>query len=303
MNLLVTGANGQVGTELRALQDIALQNNISMYFLSRNELNLSQASCEQWLNLLNKKEIDAVINCAAYTKVDLAETEREEAFRVNHWAVEQLAKACEQTGSTLIQISTDFVFDGSHNTPYKENAPTCPLGCYGQSKLAGEEAALTYCSRSLIVRTAWVYSSYGHNFVKTMLRLAATRPQLNVVYDQIGSPTYAADLAQALLTIAITQNSIVGADDKKNEVWQQQIYHYANEGVCSWYDLAYNTLQLSHFDCIIRPIETTDYPTPARRPAYSVLHTEKIRRDFGLTIPYWRDSLQRCLQQLKAQTP
>lgn len=292
MNLLITGANGQVGTELMALQRVASEMPYVMHFLSRKELDLSEASSDRWASLLEKNGINAVINCAAYTKVDLAETHRDEAFRVNHWAAEQLAKACATTGSTLLHISTDFVFDGSQNTPYKETDPTRPLGCYGESKLAGEEAVLTYCPRSVVVRTAWVYSSYGHNFVKTMLRLAAERPLLKVVYDQIGCPTYAADLAEALLIMA---KSLL---ENKDSMGLGQIYNYANIGVCSWYDLAYNALQIAGSSCKIQPIETKDYPTPARRPPYSVLHTEKIRQTFGLSIPYWRDSLSCCLQRL-----
>lgn len=284
MQLLVTGANGQVGSELRALAENYPA--IQWHFTDHLELDITNEEAVQ--AYFEQHPLDYCINCAAYTAVDKAESEPERAAAINMEGVRHLAQACYQTNTRLIHLSTDYVYHSStHNTPFIESAPTGPQSVYGNTKLAGELAAITAQPETLVIRTSWVYSSFGNNFVKTMLRLGKERDQLSVIFDQIGSPTYARDLARAMLSI-ITQNV---------EPFRG-IYHYSNEGVCSWYDFAHAIFELQDLDCQLLPIETSEYPTPAQRPAFSLLNKQKIKTTFGLEIPHWRDSLTACLELL-----
>ena len=283
-SILVTGAQGQLGSELRQLSD--LYADFTFTFISRNELDLSDSEAIQtWFV---DKTFDVIINCAAYTAVDKAQTEPELARAINSTAVETLARIAKALNCALIHISTDYVFNGKNYQPYKETDLTDPQGIYGQTKLEGEQAMLAINpAKSVIIRTSWVYSRFGNNFVKTMLRLGKEREELGVIYDQVGSPTSARDLALAIL--AIIQHP------KLEILTATEIYHFSNEGVCSWYDFAKAIFELSALTCQVKPIETKDYPTPATRPHYSLLNKAKIKNTFDLTIPYWKDSLIDCL--------
>lgn len=290
--LLITGSTGQLGGELARLLP-EFTHRYRVVWADRSDIDLSIADADAWTAFLDKHRPDAVVNCAAYTKVDKAEQEPDLAFAANTQAPLYMAQWCHANDALMLHFSTDFVFDGKKNTPYRETDPVAPIGVYGLSKLKGEENVLAHNRRSIVVRTSWVYSTLGNNFVKTMRRLGSEKYQLRVVADQTGSPTYAADLAQASLkilyqTIDIQQHQAFG-----------QLFHYANLGVCSWFDLAHQTIQLSGIDCSVSPIETKDYPTPAQRPAYSVLSSSLIRQTFDLHIPYWRDSLKRCIEQFE----
>jgi dTDP-4-dehydrorhamnose reductase len=280
-NIIVLGSNGQLGSEIKALAET------NMTFLSRNDLDLNDI--DNVTQYFETHACDTIINCAAYTAVDKAETDIEAATQINIKLVEQLAIIAKEQKISLIHISTDYVFDGTNHSPYKETDKTHPQGIYGQTKLDGENLLLKINPKnSIIIRTSWVYSEFGNNFVKTMLKLGKDRDELGVIFDQVGTPTYAKDLAKAIITIAHQlQNSAT------------EIYHYSNEGVCSWYDFAKAIFELSDVRCLVNPLETYEYPTPAKRPAYSILNKSKIKKDFNLTIPYWRDSLQECIQQLK----
>ncbi|MHC3994939.1 dTDP-4-dehydrorhamnose reductase [Thiomicrolovo sp. ZZH C-3] len=282
--ILVTGADGQLGSELRVLSEQTDQFNFT--FIDRADADLADTA--QIGRFFDGKTFDVIINCAAYTAVDKAESEPEMANAINHRAVETLAHIAKAKGISLVHISTDYVFDGSNYKPYTENEPTNPQGVYGQTKLDGEEAMRAINPpRSAIIRTSWVYSEFGSNFVKTMLRLGRERDELGVIFDQIGTPTYARDLARVILDILPLLESE-----------GTEVYHYSNEGVCSWYDFAKAIFELAGVGCTVNPIETKAYPTPATRPHYSLLNKMKIKRDFGLTIPYWRDSLNSCLEKL-----
>lgn len=287
-HVLVTGANGQLGRELRELSRYF--SDYDFTFITRDELDLSDASAiNAWFA---NKTFDVVINCAAYTAVDKAETEAELAFAINTTAVQTLAKIAKQQGISMLHISTDYVFAGDSCKPYQETDATCPQGVYGQSKLEGELAMLAINpDRSVIIRTSWVYSRFGNNFVKTMVRLAKERRELSVIYDQVGSPTSAKDLALVLLMI-------IDSPQLQSQRGTE-IYHYSNEGVCSWYDFAIAIFKSAPIRCKVNPIETKDYPTPAKRPYYSLLNKAKIKNTFDLTIPYWKDSLPECLQHIK----
>jgi dTDP-4-dehydrorhamnose reductase len=286
--ILVTGANGQLGRELQTLA-VSFPT-LDFTFTDRSLLPVGDAARVKAFFALYPT--DFCINCAAYTAVDKAETEKEEAFRINGQAVGVLAAACRDTGARLIHISTDYVFDGLSATPLKENDPTGPISVYGASKLEGEIMARTLLPNdSLIIRTSWVYSEFGNNFVKTMLRLMKERPSINVVSDQVGSPTYAADLAAAIAQIIVAPSFVPG------------IYNYSNEGQISWYEFALAIRDLSGSSCAVHPIPTTQYPTPAKRPAYSLLDKSLIRATYGVGIPKWQDSLVICLQRLTAVTP
>lgn len=273
---LVTGANGQLGTELECLLgDGAV-------YVDRAELDISDENMVR--RFFETWSFKGVINCAAYTAVDKAEDEPEAAELVNHLGAKWLAKY----GKCMVHISTDYVFDGIHHIPYVEDDVTNPVSVYGKTKLAGEQAVMEHAEIAIIIRTAWLYSPHGSNFVKTMLRLGRTRESLNVVSDQIGSPTSAADLAKMIVEILPQINR------KKKE-----IYHFTNEGVCSWYDFAVTIMQMAELSCKVLPIESRDYPTRAKRPFYSVLNKKKIRNDFGLKIRYWRDALADILKEMK----
>lgn len=280
--ILITGGNGQLGNELKAL----LQQDAAYRFIStdKNELSIDDAvAVDAWF-AENKPAY--CINAAAYTAVDKAETESELAYLINATATGILAAASKKHGARFVHVSTDYVFNGTSSEPYTEDQPTDPINVYGASKQKGEELCMQENADSIIIRTAWVYSAYGNNFVKTMQRLMKERDSLNVVSDQIGAPTYAADLAAAILEII------------RKGPWTAGIYHYSNQGSISWYDFAVAIRDLSGLQCQVHPIPSSQYPTPARRPAFSLLNTAKIRSTFGIEIPEWQQSLQRCLHQL-----
>lgn len=284
LEVLVTGSSGQLGSEIRELSSRYPQ--YTFTFADRSVLDLSNL-CKME-NFFDGKRFDMIINCAAYTAVDKAESESELADTINHRFVSMLAKIAKRDSSKLIHISTDYVFDGKHHRPYIESDPTAPQGVYGKTKCDGENAILsTAPANTLIIRTSWVYSSFGNNFVKTMLRLGKERDTLGVIFDQVGTPTYARDLAQAIIDILPQINNA-----------QPEIYHYSNEGAASWYDFAQAIFELSGVVCLVNPITTDQYPTPASRPHYSLLNKSKIKNDFNLSIPYWRDALKACLNTL-----
>lgn len=288
--IVVTGANGQLGSEIKFLSASFPQ--YEFIFLTKEQLAIDDAG--EVNNLLKEENPSWLINCAAYTAVDKAEQEKELAFRINGYATGVLADACKKSECRFIHLSTDYVFDGSASAPYKEDDDTNPLGVYGASKLEGEKLAMEKNPDSIIIRTAWVYSSVGKNFVKTMLRLMSERESLGVVNDQIGSPTYAADLAAAILSIIQYTQTV---DSEPAAV--AGIYHFANEGVISWYDFAIAIKEISGSHCMINAISTDQYPTPAKRPAYSVFSTEKIQSVFGIELRHWKDSLRECVAKLQ----
>lgn len=284
MTILVTGANGQLGMHMRLL---AGGSRHRWLFTDLAELDIT--SREAVNTFVNKNKITLIVNCAAYTNVDRAETEEQTALQVNADAVGYLADAMNSVDGRLIHISTDYVFGGNkNNTPCTENEPANPTGAYGRTKLAGERAALGCCS--IILRTSWLYSEYGKNFLLTMLRLTAEKPELRVVFDQVGTPTYAGDLANAIYRI------IENGDVMRHE----GVFHFANEGVCSWYDFAVEIARLSgHNNCVILPCHSDEYPSPVKRPAYSVLDKTKFKTTFSQSIPHWIDSLQRCIANIE----
>lgn len=281
-NILITGANGQLGNEMRVLS--AEHPEYTYFFTDVAELDICDEQAV--LDFVQKMDVQVIVNCAAYTAVDKAEENIELCNRLNVDAVGYLAKAAETQGAEFIQISTDYVFDGTAHVPYKETEPTCPNSVYGRTKLAGEQKALTLCTRSMVIRTAWLYSTFGNNFVKTMIRLGKERDSLGVIFDQIGTPTYARDLARAIYA-AIIQGV------------QPGIYHFSNEGVCSWYDFTKAIHRLAGITtCQVKPLHTEEYPTPAKRPHYSVLDKTKIKTVYNIEIPYWEDSLKECINAL-----
>jgi len=286
-NILITGSCGQLGSEIKELSK--KYNDNSYFFTDRETLDITDLKAT--VNFINTNNIDVVINCAAYTAVDKAEEDEINANIVNHLAVRQMANIAKEKHIKLIHISTDYVFDGSSNRPYTEEDLPNPQGVYGATKLAGEKAMQEINPQnSIIIRASWVYSSYGNNFVKTMLRLGKERDEISVIFDQVGTPTYARDLAEAILTI--TQNSTL------NSQHSVMVYHYSNEGVASWYDFAKAIFEMSGIMCEAKPIETEGYPTPATRPHYSVFNKTKIKKEYNITIPYWRDSLKECLEKM-----
>ncbi len=283
--ILVTGANGQLGSELKELSSRYSQ--FEWVFADRSVLDLSDlASISKVLDTIQPQ---IIINCAAYTAVDKAETETELADVLNHQAVGILSQWSANHDCRLVHVSTDYVFDGNSNVALTEEAPTGPINVYGQTKLAGEQACLRENPNAIVVRTSWVYSRFGNNFVKTMARLMQERESLNVVNDQIGSPTYAADLAQAILTIITHPH------------WQAGIYHFSNEGEISWYEFAVYIQEIGGFDCALSGIPSSDYPTPAQRPHYSLLDKSKITTTFGVVVPGYRESLERCMRLLRIE--
>jgi dTDP-4-dehydrorhamnose reductase len=288
--IIVTGANGQLGSEIKRLSVSLPQ--YEFIFVSRAQLAIDDEAAVR--NLLDESNPSWLINCAAYTAVDKAETEKELAFRINGYATGVLAAASAAIGCRFIHISTDYVFDGNGSSPYKEEDATNPLGVYGASKREGEQLAMEKNPDSIIIRTSWVYSEFGKNFVKTMLKLMSERDTLNVVNDQIGSPTYAADLAAAILQI-IHYSQYSDSDPAS----AAGIYHYANEGVISWYDFAVAIKEISGSHCSVNPIPTSQYPTPAKRPAYSVFATQKIQNKFSVELRPWKESLQECISRLQ----
>lgn len=283
MNILVTGANGQLGREMQRLGAVSPNNYL---FTDVAELDITDAGAV--LRAAEQSRAEVIVNCAAYTDVERAEEDEAGADRLNRLGPENLARAAAATGATLIHISTDYVFDGTACTPYGEEAATAPLGAYGRTKLAGERAVEASGCSYLILRTAWLYSAHGKNFLKTMLCLTAERESLNVVFDQIGTPTYAGDLALAVFSV------IEGEQYKGNE----GTYHFSDEGVCSWYDFAVEIAAAAgHDQCRITPCRTADFPTKAARPAYSVLDKSRFKTTFGIEIPHWRESMLYCLKK------
>lgn len=283
MNILVTGCNGQLGTEVRNLA--ATHSRHHYIFTDYQELDICDEQAVE--AAVEQTQADCIVNCAAFTAVDKAESEEAAARRLNADAPGYLARAIDRRGGTMIQISTDYVFDGTAHVPYREDDAPCPQSAYGRTKLLGEKAVLEGCRRAAVVRTAWLYSPYGNNFVKTMLRLGKERDSLNVVFDQIGTPTYGHDLAVAIFAI-IAKGVVPG------------VYHFSDEGVCSWYDFAKAIHRLSGINsCKVSPVHTDEYPALAFRPHYSVLDKTKIKQTFGIDIPQWEDSLQHCLNRMK----
>lgn len=283
-NILVTGANGQLGNEMRLLAEVNKE--YTYFFTDVAELDICDEQAV--MNFVTAHQIDIIVNCAAYTAVDKAEDNQELCDKLNHVAPGYLAKVIQTRGGYLVQVSTDYVFDGTAHVPYTEEQPTCPDSVYGTTKLAGEQEAMKYCANTMIIRTAWLYSTFGNNFVKTMLRLGREKDSLGVIFDQIGTPTYARDLAVAIFA-AIHKGIIPG------------IYHFSNEGVCSWYDFTQMIHHLADIKtCKLRPLHTEEYPTKAKRPHYSVLDKTKIKDIYGIEIPYWVDSLKECIDKLLA---
>lgn len=280
--ILVTGCNGQLGREMQRLGALSPH---SYLFTDLDRLNITDREAVR--SFVLGERIEVIVNCAAYTNVDRAEEEEEAAERVNATAAGNLAEAAREAGATLFHVSTDYVFGGEGSTPLTEEMPTHPLGVYGRTKLRGEEAIAASGCRALIIRTAWLYSEWGRNFLKTMLRLTAERETLQVVFDQVGTPTYAGDLALTIFSII----------EKDLYAGREGIYHFSNEGVCSWYDFAHAIAALSgHTACRLSPCHSSEFPSKVRRPNFSVLDKSKIKERFGITIPHWHDSLKRCLE-------
>ncbi|QSZ40931.1 dTDP-4-dehydrorhamnose reductase [Sulfurimonas aquatica] len=279
-NILVTGSNGQLGSEIRG---ISSNYEYNFFFTDRSRLDITNFS--EVKNFIDINNINAIINCAAYTAVDKAEEDELNADKINHLAVKYLAELAKEKNIKLVHISTDYVFNGENFKPYVEDDTTNPNGVYGTTKFTGEKAMNNINPlNSIIIRTSWVYSSFGANFVKTMLRLGKDKDSLGVIFDQVGTPTYAKDLAKVILDIIPNINN-----------QQVETYHYSNEGVLSWYDFAKEIMKIAKIECKVNPIESKEYPTPVKRPHYSLLNKSKIKKEFNITIPYWKDSLYECL--------
>lgn len=284
MNILITGANGQLGNEMRLFSN---EYPHTYFFTDVEELDICNEEAVQ--AFVADRNIEIIVNCAAYTAVDNAEDNRELCDKLNHLAPGYLAAAAQRRNASMIHVSTDYVFDGTNHTPYTEEEPTCPASVYGSTKLAGEQNVMKHCSRAAIIRTAWLYSTFGNNFVKTMLRLGRERERLGVIFDQIGTPTYAGDLAR-IIFVMIEQGVTPG------------VYHFSNEGVCSWYDFTKTIHRLAGITgCKVNPLHTADYPTKAARPHYSVLDKTKIKNTYGVEIPHWEESLVDVVSKLKVE--
>lgn len=291
MNILITGSNGQLGNQMRLLgatspnhyiyTDVSMPEGVLTLKLDITNLNEVRA-------MMQSERVDVVVNCAAYTNVEKAEDDYATADLINHTAAANLAKVCAETGASLIHVSTDYVFQGENCVPCTEDQPTDPLGAYGKTKLAGEAAIEASGCHAVILRTAWLYSSFGNNFVKTMRRLTAERDSLNVVFDQVGTPTYAGDLADVIFKIV------------EEGMYREHpgIYHFSNEGVCSWYDFAVEICNLSGNTCDIRPCHSDEFPSKVKRPHFSVLDKTKLKGTFGVRIPHWKNSLAKCIEEL-----
>lgn len=282
MNILVTGCNGQLGNEMQLLEKLHPEHT----YFNTDVAELDITNREAIEQFMGDNAIDGIVNCAAYTAVDKAEENQEFCHLLNADAPGFLAEAIEKRGGWMIQVSTDYVFDGTNHKPYVETDPVCPNSTYGRTKLAGEQAVLNNCKKSMIIRTAWLYSTFGNNFVKTMIRLGREKAELGVIFDQIGTPTYAHDLAVAIF--AAISNGVVSG-----------IYHFSNEGVISWYDFTKAIHRIAGIStCHVRPLHTEEYPTPAARPHYSVLDKTKIKQTYNIEIPYWEESLEVCVNKL-----
>ena len=282
MNILITGCNGQLGNEIQKLEKVNPQH--TFFNTDVAELDITnQLAIDQFIQ---ENKIDGIINCAAYTAVDKAESNKLLCTALNAEAPAYLAMSIEKRGGWLVQVSTDYVFDGTKHTPYVETDTPCPDSVYGSTKLAGEIAVQKLCKKTMIIRTAWLYSTFGSNFVKTMIRLGKEKSELGVIFDQIGSPTYARDLAVAIMT-AVNKGIVPGT------------YHFSNEGVISWYDFTKAIHRIAGINgCHVKPLHTAEYPTPANRPHYSVLDKTKIKDTYGIEVPYWEESLQECITEL-----
>ena len=282
MNILITGCNGQLGNEMQLLEESHPQHT----YFNKDVAELDITNQEAIETFVEANKIDGIVNCAAYTAVDKAEDNEELCTKLNAEAPAYLAAAIGKRGGWMIQISTDYVFDGTQHTPYTEEADTCPNSVYGKTKLVGELNVQKFCEQSMIIRTAWLYSTFGNNFVKTMIRLGKEKPELGVIFDQIGTPTYARDLAVAIFA-AIEQGIVPG------------VYHFSNEGVISWYDFTKAIHRIAGITtCHVRPLHTSEYPTPAKRPHYSVLDKTKIKQTYNIEVPYWEASLAECIAKL-----
>ena len=285
MNIHITGCNGQLGNEMQLLE----KENPQHQYFNTDVAQLDITNPEAIEEFVSNNAIDIIVNCAAFTAVDKAESSQELCHLLNAKAPEYLAAAVAKRGGYLVQVSTDYVFDGTNHTPYTEDEATCPNSVYGSTKLEGEKLAMAACANTMIIRTAWLYSTFGNNFVKTMIRLGQEKPELGVIFDQIGTPTYAGDLAAAIMA-AINHGIVPG------------IYHFSNEGVISWYDFTKAIHRIAGItSCHVKPLHTAEYPTPAARPHYSVLDKTKIKQTYGIEIPYWEESLEKCVAKLLAQ--
>ena len=281
--ILVTGCHGQLGNEMQ--QAAKRFPSFRYIYTDVEELNICDKKALADFVLSNK--VNIIVNCAAYTAVDKAEDDTELCYQINRDAVRNIGEVANENNLKVVHVSTDYVFDGTNYLPYTENMPVCPATIYGKSKLEGEQALLESCNQAVILRTSWLYSSFGNNFVKTMIKLGTERDSLNVIFDQIGTPTYAADLADAILNL-LSQNTFVSG-----------IYHFSNEGVCSWYDFTKTIHQLTKIKCDVRPIESKNYPTRTPRPHFSVLNKAKIKSTYGIIIPHWEESLKKCIEILQ----
>lgn len=282
MNILITGSNGQLGCEFKALAPTYPE----LCFFFTDSASLDICNEEAVRDYVSTHAIDVIVNCAAYTAVDAAEDNAVDCDKVNHSAVAHIAKIAEEFNAAVVHFSTDYVFDGSKSEPYTEEDPTSAKAIYGITKVASERVVLAKCSQAMVVRTSWLYSSFGHNFVKTVLKQLQSRGTMGVVYDQVGSPTYAGDLA--IFVLKALQLGL-----------KPGVYHYSNEGVCSWYDFAKAIQRLAKLEGEIYPILSEEYPTKAPRPSYSVLNTSKVKEAYSIKIPYWVDSLEKCIEKIK----
>ena len=282
--ILITGSHGQLGNEMQQ----AANRFPAFKFIYTDVEDLDICDKAALDAFVKANAVNVIVNCAAYTAVDKAEDDVELCYKINAEAVRNIGEVAHQNGLKVVHVSTDYVFDGTNYVPYSEDQPVSPNTVYGKSKLAGEQALMETCEQAVILRTAWLYSSFGNNFVKTMLKLGVERDSLNVIFDQIGSPTYAADLADTILKIISHETFVPG------------IYHFSDEGVCSWYDFTKTIHRIAGITCDVRPIETKDYPARTPRPHYSVLNKAKIKATYGITIPHWEESLERCMKILQA---
>lgn len=282
--ILITGSNGQLGSEMQ--QPSIRYNTFNYLFTDVAELDICDKAALEAYVLENK--VNIIVNCAAYTAVDKAEDNQELCYKINRDAVRNIGEVAAKYHVKVVHVSTDYVFDGTNYIPYTEEMPVCPASVYGKSKLEGENALMDVCEQAVIIRTSWLYSSFGGNFVKTMIKLGTERDTLNVIFDQVGTPTYAADLADAIFQVISSGKFVPG------------IYHFSNEGVCSWYDFTKSIHRMAEITCNVRPIESKEYPTRTPRPHYSVLNKAKIKSTYGISIPYWEESLKKCIEILKS---
>jgi dTDP-4-dehydrorhamnose reductase len=284
ITILITGSKGQLGNEMQ----LAAQSYPQYKFIYTDVDELDICNKQSLANFVKHNSVNFIVNCAAYTAVDKAEDDVDLCYKINYEALKNIAEVATENNIKVIHVSTDYVFDGTNYKPYTEDQTVCPQSVYGKSKLAGEQALSNNCKQSVIIRTSWLYSTFGNNFVKTMIKLGTERESLNVIFDQIGTPTYAADLAEVILKIISYQHFTPG------------IYHFSNEGVCSWYDFTKTIHRMANISCHVQPIETKDYPTRAPRPHYSVLNKAKIKLTYDVQIPHWEESLQKCINILQA---